>query len=684
MKNNPYRLYPFLLTLALSIPLCAQAIVTAPTNHQPIPKYKAEHIAPLCESGLTALNEQVANMAKLPLIEGEKRDPIFRKWNKLEMALEDLQGPLVLLMHTSPDAKLRKVIAPCLLRLTKFNTALYQNKTIYTRIKTAKPLSDQQEKLQKDLLESFENTGVSLPPEKKEKMEELIARISKLKQDFSRNIRDNPQTLTFTPEEMKGLPSNYLKSAMKDEAGNYILDFSYPSYIPFMRYAENSEARKRYQFAFTNRGTDKNIKLLEETIKLRRQMVQLFGSPTYADFVLPHRMAETPGAVNRFLSEIKKTVSAREKEELEILRAFKAETLGTKLNQTELKRWDTTYWSQKYKKTQYNIDPNNMREYFPTLISVKWVMTLASSLYNIQFKEARVPVWYNDVRYFNVFDGKTGKRIGGIYLDLFPREGKYSHAAAFGVRGASTLAHRQPASVLVTNFNRAGLDHNELETLLHEFGHVLHGVLSKTHFVDHSGTSVERDFVEAPSQMFEEWARHLEPLSILPIFCMDVCPTVDKDLLSRLKAAAQFGKGMRYARQHLYASYDMALHQYAAGSPLKIWKAMESKTPLGHVKGTQFPGAFGHLMGGYAAGYYGYMWSEVLAKDMLSQFGGKFINPEIGARYRQTILERGGERPAKMMVQDFLGREPNSKAFFDTLTTQTSAPKATEGALKTE
>jgi thimet oligopeptidase len=269
------------------------------------------------------------------------------------------------------------------------------------------------------------------------------------------------------------------------------------------------------------------------------------------------------------------------------------------------------------------------------------------------------------VQYYDVFDTDSHKRIGGIYLDLFPRDGKYGHAAAFPIRGASMLAQRTPISVLVANFDRTGLSSDELETLVHEFGHVLHGVLSTTRYVAQAGTSVERDFVEAPSQMYEEWARRKESLSQVSSFCKTACPTVDDALVQRMTAAHNYGRGIRYARQLLYASYDMNLHKETAGDPLAIWDKMESATPLGHVPDTEFPGQFGHLMGGYAAGYYGYMWSEVLALDMLSRYHGKLMNPETGRLYRKTILARGSELRGNELVRDFLGRKPNNKAFFD-------------------
>ncbi|HJT15886.1 MAG TPA: M3 family metallopeptidase, partial [Thermoanaerobaculia bacterium] len=212
-------------------------------------------------------------------------------------------------------------------------------------------------------------------------------------------------------------------------------------------------------------------------------------------------------------------------------------------------------------------------------------------------------------------------------------------------------------SALVTNFDRNGLTHNELETLLHEFGHVLHGVLSQTEYNLHSGTSVERDFVEAPSQMYEEWASRMESLSLLGT-------GIDASLVSRIRAANKFGNGIDYGRQHLYAAFDMALSSEHPGECLEVWKTMEAATPMGYIEGTSFPGTFEHIASGYAAGYYGYMWAKAIALDLVSAFGEDVMDSATGRRFREMILSRGSEEPARELVERFLGRPVSSEAFF--------------------
>jgi thimet oligopeptidase len=660
--KSPFLFLPFgAALLSLSI----NHAIANDTERPLVPLLKAEEIAPRCDKGLNSLRKDVRAIEREPKTRAADAKKLFADWNNLQIQLEDLQGPVEILNNVSPDQKVRNNAEACLVKLNQFSTSLFQNENLYTRFKGVKPGDPVETKLRKDMLDNFEDAGVSLPPKKRKRMKAIFDRLEVLSQEFARILRDNNQKLTFTEQEVKGLPASYLARAKRDQKGNYLLGFEYPDYIPFMEYSDSSEARQRYQMAFTNRGTPKNLALLKEAMDLRLEVAHLFGLPSYAHYVLRRRMAKTPEAVYQFLDNVKGAVTELEKKELEELRVYKAQSLKQPLAQTKLERWDLAYWQRKLKQERYNLDQNALRKYFPTDAAVPWVMSISSTLYGVSFKKVNVPVWHESAEYYDVIDNKSGARIGGIYLDMFPRDGKYGHAAAFGIRGSSMLAHRTPISVLVANLDRKGLNSEELETLVHEFGHVLHGVLSNTRYVVQAGTSVERDFVEAPSQMYEEWARRKGPLSLLSKFCKPNCPAVDDLLVQRMTAVHNYGRGIRYARQLLYASFDMAIHNDHPGDPLAIWKKMESATPLGYVDGTQFPGQFGHLMGGYAAGYYGYMWSEVLALDMLSRYGDKLMNPEVGHEYRQDILSRGSELSGNDLVHSFLGREPNSKAFFD-------------------
>ena len=642
-----------------ALPL-AHAAATRPL----LPAFDAAQATSACAATIADLRSRVASLEKLPRAAARDSKKLFAQWDALQIAQEDLRGPLELLGEVSPDKALRDAVEPCMVEFSKFSSDLYQNRKLYRLFVAVKPADPIETKLKRDTLWAFEDTGVSLKPEQRQRLKAIFTRLEELSQAFARNMRDNDQRLVFTPAEVKGLPDDYLAKAKRDGEGNYLLGYAYPEYIPFIENADDAAARKRYLTAFTNRGTPKNLELLQEAITLRKEIATIFGLPSFADYVIRRYMAATPAAVLKFLDEVRGAVTQSELAELAELRQFAAKTLGRSAAETPLERSDLAYWQQKLKRARFDLDPNALRKYFPTEAAVAWILDLSGRQYGVEFQRVEVPVWHPEVQYYDVIDAASKQRISGVYLDIFPRDGKYGHAAAFPVRGASSAVGRTPISVLVANFDRTGLDDGELETLAHEFGHVLHGVLSTTRYDSLAGTNVERDFVEAPSQMYEEWARSAEPLAQVAKFCKQPCPTVDAALAKTMTAAHNFGRGIRYARQLLYASYDMAIYSAKPADPLAEWMRREGATPLGYIAGTQFPGQFGHVMSGYGAGYYGYMWSEVLALDMLSAFDGKLLNPTVGRRFRAEVLSRGGERTGMEMVRRFLGREPNSKAFF--------------------
>jgi len=628
-----------------------------------VPQYDAERVTRDCEAGLERARDEIAAM------EARKGGAgIYREWNKLQIDIEDVFNPIYLIGNVHPDKAVRDATEPCQQKFSALNTELFQNEKLFKRVQASKPANAHERKLKKDLVEGFEDSGVALPPDKRKRAKEIFDKLEELRQAFDRNIRDDPTRVKFTPAEMAGMSDAYLKAheGTRDAEGNYVLTLKYPSYVPFLTNAKSGEARRRYYVAKLNEGGAGNLDLLYDIFKLRQELAGLYGLSSFAEYSLRRKMVGTPQTVNKFLDDVKGAVTELEKKELEELRAAKSKELGTPLEQTKLERWDVSYYQEKVRHERFDIDQEKLRKYFPTDKSIAYTMLVAQTLYGVKFQERKVPTWHPDVRYFDVLDGKTGKFISGFYLDLYPREGKYNHAAAFPIRGVSKLVHRTPLSALVTNFNREGLDHGELETMMHEFGHVMHGVLSEADYNAQAGTSVKVDFVEAPSQMFEEWARRKESLQLFEKVCPE-CPHLTEDEIARLDAARKYGQGIRYARQWLYAKFDMELSTDPRPA-LAVWKQLESATPLGHVEGTIFPASFSHIASNYAAGYYGYMWSEVIALDMLSQFKGHMLDQAVGARYRREILSQGGQREEMEDVRRFLGRDPSSDAFFAEIT----------------
>ncbi len=638
----------------------AQA-ASAHAGYERMPIPDAAQMKRLCASTIAKAGKQVGVLERGPV--GSKA--MLTKWNQLDEILQAVDGISSLVANVFTDKAVREAAEACSTDLTAFSAKLFQNERVFKNMSAVVPKDAVDAQLKKSVVEGFEDTGVTLSLDKRARIKAILDKLEQLSQNFDRNVREDPTTVTMSAGEVAGMPETWLKLHKKDASGNFIVNMSYPAYLPYMQQGMSEEARERLWMAKSNEGGDKNLEILNEISDLRREMASLFGSKSYADHVARRRMAGSAGAVDRFLIDVKAATEAGERQDIADLTAAKAKHTGQA--NAVLKRWDSAFYSERLRKERFSIDQEALRKNFPTQASLDFMFKVASDLYGVKFVPAADPkavkLWHPDVRYVEVRDVKTNAFIGGVYMDLFPRDDKYNHAAAWPVRGVSTLTGRKPFSVLVTNFSREGLTHDELETLLHEFGHVLHGALSTSRYLGLAGTAVKRDFVEAPSQMFEEWARNPETLALFKTVC-PACPALSNEQIAKLEAARTYGRGSRYARQHLYAAYDMALHGEKRQDAQALWAQMESATPLGHVKATKFVASFGHLASGYGAGYYGYLWSEVIALDMLSAFKGKLMDPSVGKRYRDIILASGGQREPIDMVKELLGREPNRDAFY--------------------
>jgi thimet oligopeptidase len=648
-----------------ALALFANLAAAAEPPRRLVPPLDAATIAGSCEPELSRLRALVGDM------ERKRSGNVLVEFNRLTLASADLIRPISLMSSLSPDKATRDAAKDCLQKYSAFSTELYQSRSLFQRVEALQTRNPVDRQYREDLLEAFEDSGASLPADKQARVKQINQELTKLALAFRKAVDEDPTKIIITSDEAMGLPEAWLKARARDDAGNLVLDLEYPTILPFLSNAVSEPARQRVWMTFQNRGGASNLERLDRAVVLRHELALLYGFPDYPTFVLRRRMAGTPAAVNDFLARVRSTVLEQETRELAELRADKAAQLGNPVGEITLRQWDLSFHQQRIRRARYDVDQEALRAYFPTDASVRFALRIAERLYGIEFVEANVPRWHSDVRYYDVYDrapdGRRGRFVGGVYLDLYPRAGKYSHAAAAPTYPASTLAQRRPASVMMANFNRTGLTSSELRTLLHEFGHVLHGVLSTAKYAGQAGTSVKRDFVEAPSQMFEEWGRRPETLAVFAEVCPQ-CPRLTPGQIQRLEDSRRFGRGIRYSGQWQYATFDMRLYEGAPKKSLDTWIALERTMPLGHVEGTMKPANFGHVMSGYSAGYYGYLWSEVLAFDMLSAFNGRMLDAGVGRRYRQTILARGGEQPPQKLVEAFLGRPSSPDAFFADLT----------------
>ena len=621
-----------------------------------------------CEGMLADLKLQEAMLEK-PADDATPPGELLVAVDALTLRYEDTLGPMALLTSVHPDKAIRDATEACELKYEAFNTAFLQNAAVYARLKAAQPADAIDRRYLQDLLNAFEDSGVGLPADKKKRALDINAEITRVSQEFDRRIREDKTQVPFTVAELAGVPPPVWKDAKRDAQGRILLGLDYPSSIPVLENAVSAVARERMWRASMNQGGAENLALLAQLATLRREYANLFGFSSYADFVLRRRMAQSEAQVQKFLGSVKAIVWQRELKDLAVLRAAKAKDLKRSVQQTVLRRWDVAFYTARERRAKFAVDQEQFRAYFPPEESLSFVFRLAQQLFGVSFSPVQETLWHPDARAFQVRDDESGKTLGALFVDLYPRADKYNHAAVWSFRGVSTLTGRLPAAGLVVNFNRQGLTLDEMDTLLHEFGHAVHSLLSTTRYASQAGTNVQRDFVEAPSQMLEAWV--FDP-KVMALF-KEVCPTckpVPPTLLAQAKRAKEFGKGIQVSRQQLYASYDLALHGKAAQDPMALWARMEGETPLGYVPGSMFPAGFGHIAGGYAAGYYGYLWSFVVAEDLRTAFAADKLDAAVGRRYRSTVLANGGQVAADELVQQFLGRPTDSKAFFKALKEQ--------------
>ncbi|KAA0242298.1 MAG: hypothetical protein EDM72_10650 [Chlorobiota bacterium] len=550
---------------------------------------------------------------------------------------------------------------------------LYRAVKDYSETAEAKSLKGYKSRFVQKTVEDFERNGFALSKEKRDELKAINDKLSDLTILFQKNIAEVNDYLIVNEAEIDGLQEDY-KNARRQEDGSYKIDLTYPSYIPFMKFSNSESARKKLYTLYNNRAATKNPEVLIKVLMLRQQMAELLGFKTYAEYRTGDRMAKTPQNVwdfeNNLIDRLKEKARIDYDELLAVKKVKqKSDTINV------IQPWESSYYNNILLKEKYELDQNQVKEYFEINNVIDGLFQITQNLFGVEYEEVKDPsVWHKDVRLFNV--KQDGKIISRFYIDLYPRPNKYSHAACFPMIGSKETDNglQLPTATLVCNFPAPTADmpsllpHGDVETFFHEFGHVLHSVLTKTKLSSQSGTSVSRDFVEAPSQIFENWTWNYESLKLFAKHYKtgEVLP---KELFDKMLAAKNVGSGLANTQQVYYGVFDFTLHDKydpTSSEPIvEVMKGLQNKITLyPYLEGTQMFAAFGHLMG-YAAGYYSYLWALVYADDMFSIFDKNGImDKATGLKYRDIILANGSSRDELEMVKEFLGREPNQDAFF--------------------
>ncbi len=659
----------------------------SPFDTIPFSKIKNEHFLPAFEESIKRAKHEI------DLVTASKDAPTFE--NTI-VALE-ASGDLVDLVsniffnlnsaETSDEMQaLAKDISPL---LSEFSNDVMLNEQLFRKVKEVYETIDKS-KLDAESLTLLEKTykgfvrnGANLPSEKKEHLRNIDKEIAVLGQQYGENVlkETNAFSMEVTDEsELQGLP-DFVKEAAAETAkekgkeGSWIFTLQYPSYIPFMTYSANRELRKKMFLAYGSRsfkGNEfDNQEVVKKLVQLRFERAQLLGYPTHAHFVLEERMAETPEKVRDFLEDILAVSQPATLKDIEELSAYAKKLDGLDM----LQRWDFAYYSEKLKKEKYEVDDELLKPYFQLEKVIAGVFKVAEKLFGLHFIENKeLDRYHPDVLVYEVKDAKNDQ-VAIFYADFFPREGKQGGAwmTVFRQQKKVNGQDKRPHISIVCSFTKPTksapslLTFNEVQTLFHEFGHALHGMLARGKYGSLSGTNVYWDFVELPSQILENWTLEKE--------CLDLFArqyktgeTLPSELVKRLKDSANFQAGYATTRQVAFGLLDMAYHGVDPSGITNIGdfeKAIFEKVEvLPQIKETNMTCQFSHIFnGGYSSGYYSYKWAEVLDADAFEYFKEKGIfSEEVAGKFHDNILSKGGSEHPMVLYKKFRGREPDPKA----------------------
>ncbi|MGB4777448.1 M3 family metallopeptidase [Microbacterium sp.] len=584
-------------------------------------------------------------------------------WNDADIALQQATSEAYLLSEAHPDAAVRQVAEEQVQKLEALSASRLLDRDLFAALSDLEEdtLDGQQRRLLAKVLLDFRRGGVDLPDAERERVRELTDRDTELSLEFSRNIRDGRREIRVAPTALAGLPQDFLDEHPAGDDGLVMLTTDYPDLMPVREYATDRVTRTAIVAAYNDLAWPQNDAVLAELLEVRAERARLLGYGDWADYETEPRMISGGTrhggqAIADFLAQLDEASAGAAGGEYDLLLARLREDDPSA---SEVTIADFFYLLSTLRSERHDVDAQLVRSCFSFDRVLPGLLSTTGRLLDVAYVPVEVPTWHGDVHSYDVM--RDGRRLGRIHLDLHPREGKYNHAACFplapGVSGRVL-----PEAVLLCNFARGLMTHDEVVTFFHEFGHLVHDILGgDQRFARFSGTATEWDFVEAPSQLLEEWAWDAD---VLADFTANAAgEPIPAELVARMKVADGFGRALEVRRQLGHANVSYHLH---VDRPSDLQAATEhwydATSPVKPLAGLHSYAGFGHLTG-YGACYYTYQWSLVIARDLLSGFGGDLMDPDAAARYRREILEPGGSRDANDLVGRFLGRPYSFDAY---------------------
>jgi len=588
---------------------------------------------------------------------------------------------LSIIKETSPSSVLREAATDALKQLEEWIVGLEYREDVYRAVKayadTKPKLKGEEAKLLADTLRDYRRAGLELPKAKRDDVERKRKELSGLTTDYESNITRARQAVKFTKAELAGLPDGFLEQIKTGPDEYTVLANVTVQFTRVMEEAKHEETRKKLEIEHDNLARAGNIPLLEKIMPLRDDVAKELGYKTWADYQTEIKMVRNGAAAIDFLEKLKTGLQPKFDAELAEFRQLKVKETGDPHAQINL--WDWRYYSNELKKEKYTVDAEQLRVYFPYQRVLEGMFKIYQSIFGLKFDQVEPPYkWIGDLQLYAVSDAHSGEPLGLFYLDMFPRDGKYNHFAQFDIIPGKLLAggkYQHPTVALICNFPSPAsgqpslLAHSDVETLFHEFGHAMHSILTRAKFARFSGTSVPRDFVEAPSQMLENWVWDKKVLDSFAADYRDPSKKIPVEILAKLKEAKLATEGTRYRRQLALALTDLALHTQIHDSNAKDALPLSNKVLsdvfLPMPRDTAFVAYFGHLMH-YDAGYYGYAWADAIAADMATVFQSApngFFDQAAGRRLRTEIYEPGDSRDVNISIEKFLGRPRSLEPF---------------------
>lgn len=592
-------------------------------------------------------------------------DKTLQAFDDIGNLITALSGEATLYREVMGDQARRTAGAECEVKVASAGSKLSLSRPIFERLKAidARKADPATRHYLARTLADYERSGVALDAAGRAEVQALQDQISQAGTDFEANIAKGRKTVTADPAELVGLPQDFIDAHKPGADGKVTISTDYPDYVPVMTYASSDALRQRLYFAYNNRAAPENDVPLRTMLDLRQKLATRLGRPDFATLVLENKMVNTPAAVEKLLDDM--AAAARPSGEHDKARKL-AFWQKAHPGDTSYPVWANSWLGQQVQKADYAYDRQEARQYFAYDNVRDGILRLTENLFGVQIRPWKTTVWDPSVESYEMFD--KGEVIGRFYFDSHPRPGKYSHGNMVPLR--SGIAGRSiPVAALVMNMpagdHTTGLmEHNDVVTFLHEFGHMLHGMFSGTQrWAATSGINTEWDFVEAPSQMLEEWVYDYDTLKTFAVNAKG--QPIPRELVEKMNKARYFDRGLGDLRQLGLANGSLQYHRGPAPADLSLAiRTAENKYDLiGYPEGTHMQDAFGHL-NGYSAVYYTYLWSKVIADDLFTQFARNGLSDRATAvRYRRMVLEPGGSKPAAQLVRDFLGRDISLDAY---------------------